>query len=35
MALALHFTDVTSPRDSGKGDDPRELGLFLQSVVLK
>jgi hypothetical protein len=31
----MHFTDVTSPLDSGNGDDPRELGLFLQSVVLQ
>ena len=35
VALAMHFTDVTSPLDSGYGDDPRELGLFLQSVVLQ
>ena len=35
VTLALHFTDLKSPKENGTGTDARELGLFLQSLVLQ
>ena len=35
VVLALHFTELKSPRENGTGTDARELGLFLQSLVLQ
>jgi len=35
VALALHFSGLKSPKESGTSEDARELGLFLESVVLQ
>jgi hypothetical protein len=35
LALGLHFSNVVSQKDAGLNNDTRQLGIFLQSVVLK
>jgi choline dehydrogenase-like flavoprotein len=35
VVLALHFTELKSPKENGTGTDARALGLFLQSLVLQ
>jgi hypothetical protein len=35
LALGLHFSNIVSQKDAGLNDDTRQLGIFLQSVVLK
>ena len=35
LALGLHFSNIVSQKDAGLNNDPRQLGIFLQSVALK